>query len=185
MGAIKPTLDWDKSEIGTGLADFCICIEMAAAAVAHRYYFSSRDFWRGEGDVTAPLRDAIAPGARPGNVSVGLVAMLPHDVILDAVAHAQTAHTAVSGALASAVGRGRKASNTDDNGAGSQPSPTAAAPTPTPTPGPAAAALVAAMAEPAAMQAAPSGGGSAGAGASPMPLGSAPRGILAVSAPDW
>jgi hypothetical protein len=127
VGAIKPTLDWDKSEIGTGLADFCICIEMAAAAVAHRYYFSSRDFWRGEGDVTAPLRDAIAPGARPGNVSVGLVAMLPHDVILDAVAHAQTAHTAVAGALASAVGRGRKASNTDDNGAGSQPSPTAAA----------------------------------------------------------
>ena len=108
-GVIKPTLDWTKADIGTGLADFLICIEMALAAAAHRRFFSSRDFWRGEGDETAPLRVALQPGARPGKLIDGLVAMLPGDVIVEAAAHTQSAKAAVAGALATAVGRGRAA----------------------------------------------------------------------------
>lgn len=80
---IQPTLDWTKGEIGVGLQDFIICIEMAVAAVVHRRYFSYRDFWRGENDDTAPMRSAIEVDAKPARISAGLVAMLPTDVIAE------------------------------------------------------------------------------------------------------
>ena len=51
VNVIKPTLDYS------------ICIEMAVASIAHRYCYSSRDFWRGEG-VPAPMSE-FTHGARP------------------------------------------------------------------------------------------------------------------------
>lgn len=53
----SPAGEWSGEEVGTGLQQFLICIEMAGAAVAHHYTFNVQDFWTGrykEGSLAAP-----------------------------------------------------------------------------------------------------------------------------------
>ena len=70
-GYIKDLNDYSKEEISSGLQNFLICIEMAIAAISHRWVFSYHDF-----DHLAKLKPAIP-------VRRAVFDMLPTDVVMD------------------------------------------------------------------------------------------------------
>ncbi|RYG57113.1 OSTA/TMEM184 family protein [archaeon] len=74
VNVIKPTLTYTKDDVSKGLQDFVICIEMALAAIVHRYYFSYQDF--NKPDVVSHHGAARA-----------LKEMLPMDMVQDAAHH--------------------------------------------------------------------------------------------------
>jgi len=90
---IKPTLDYTQAEVAAGLQDLLICFEMACAAVAHRYLFSSRDFWREPGDGEAPLAHLADEKTR--GLAAALADVLPGDVLQEAVVVAGAAQAAL------------------------------------------------------------------------------------------
>mmetsp|Transcript_19396 Transcript_19396/g.40756 ORF Transcript_19396/g.40756 Transcript_19396/m.40756 type:complete len:406 (-) Transcript_19396:240-1457(-) len=47
QGRIRGTLFYTEDEVANGLQDFLICIEMALAAVAHKFTYTYRDFMEG------------------------------------------------------------------------------------------------------------------------------------------
>ena len=98
---IKPTLEYDTSDVGVGLQDFAICIEMALAAVAHHWVYSYRDFWRNDGSV-APLAPKVPPSVRPGDVSTlhALRLVLPADAVKEVVGIARDFRVATMQAVA-------------------------------------------------------------------------------------
>lgn len=57
MHKIPSSVEWDEQQVGDGLQNFLICVEMAGFAVAHRCFFSYRDF---EADWRAARADGIA-----------------------------------------------------------------------------------------------------------------------------
>jgi hypothetical protein len=63
---IKATVQWNVHEVGMGLQDFLICIEMLCVAIAHRWVFSYKPFIPPEGaapqpTITANLAQAMHP----------------------------------------------------------------------------------------------------------------------------
>lgn len=87
-GVIQPTLTYTEEEVAQGLQNFIICIEMAAAAVAHHMFFAVSDFWRE--DALAPLV-AASGGAGPRPLVHAVLDVLPHDVIAEAGGHLKAA----------------------------------------------------------------------------------------------
>ena len=85
---IPSTLDYTQEEVSAGVQDLLICIEMCFAAVAHRNFFSSRDFFRYPEDAAkngaAPLGELVAAGAGFAGAGRALRELLPGDVVREA-----------------------------------------------------------------------------------------------------
>lgn len=90
FGVIEATLTYTKDDVASGLQDFLICIEMALAAIAHRYFFSYRDFFRED----MVHIHAVAPdGSHTPHyhgAAKALVDLLPIDVIAEAGDHVRS-----------------------------------------------------------------------------------------------
>jgi hypothetical protein len=81
---ITPTLDYSQEEVAAGLQDLAICVEMMAAALAHRLFFSSRDFFRDAQDAAKNGPAPLAGGGEVHGLGAAFVALLPGDVVKDA-----------------------------------------------------------------------------------------------------
>ena len=88
---ISPTLDYSQEEVAAGLQDLLICFEMCGAALAHRLFFSSRDFFRDAADAAkngpAPLAPAGSAAFR--GAAAAFVELMPGDVVKEAGALAR------------------------------------------------------------------------------------------------
>ena len=146
--AVNNTDTYSTGDIKSGLQDFLICIEMAIAAIAHRYTFSYRDFYPGtpellaapnnspkpDSDLTTALAsDVASPKRRVGGAPLGdthgamraVKDMLPVDVIADAAQHLRHGFGVIKRGAAT---RGAlPATTTSESGAVVTPSPIAAA----------------------------------------------------------
>jgi hypothetical protein len=83
VNVIGETLTYTKEEVADGLQNFLIVLEMVAAAVAHRYYFSYADFAHLHSDLPAM------------SLGKAVVDVLPGDVLADAAHHLGGALSAV------------------------------------------------------------------------------------------
>jgi hypothetical protein len=86
---IEPTLTYSEDDVAKGLQDFLICIEMALAAIAHKYAFSYTDFFREElAHVHAERNADGTPMYKHHGIGRALVDLIPVDIVLEAGKHA-------------------------------------------------------------------------------------------------
>jgi len=84
-GVLKATEFYSPQEISSGLQNFLICWEMAAAAFWHHYVFDYREVERLAGAAGATL--PLIPGGGRATPAAAVVMLLPQDALLEAQGH--------------------------------------------------------------------------------------------------